>query len=110
VSLILSNNIFSENLGAAPVQIGGVGTRTSSCNVFWENEGGTIEGAPLDPTDRIVDPDYCDPKGYDLTVSSLSPCLPENSLGCGLIGALGQGCGAVSIQLMSWGQIKGADR
>jgi hypothetical protein len=46
----------------------------------------------------------------DLTVSSLSPCLPANSLGCGLIGALGQGCGTVAIQPMSWGQIKGAYR
>jgi hypothetical protein len=32
------------------------------------------------------------------------------SLGCGLIGALGQGCGAVAIEPWSWGKIKGAYR
>jgi predicted outer membrane repeat protein len=110
-TLALEGNVFAANFGSAPVGLlGDVVAIDSSCNVFWENEGGTIQGAPLDATDRITDPLFCDAEGYDLTVSSLSPCLPVNSLGCGLIGALGQGCGAVSIEPMSWGQIKGAYR
>jgi hypothetical protein len=110
-TLSLQNNVFSENIGAAAVQIRpDVLSLDGGCNIFWDNEGGTMEGAPLDPTDRIVDPLYCDPDAYDLTVSSQSPCLPANSLGCGLIGALGQGCGTVSVIPMSWSRIKGAYR
>jgi hypothetical protein len=77
-----------------------------SCNVFWNNETADTHGFELDPTDRIIDPLFCDPDSGDLTVSSESPCLPANSLGCGLIGALGQGCGVVSIAPQSWGSIK----
>jgi predicted outer membrane repeat protein len=110
-TLSLENNLFSENIGAAAVQIRpDVLSLDGGCNVFWDNEGGTMEGAPLDPTDRIVDPLYCDPDAYDLTLSSQSPCLPANSLGCGLIGALGQDCGTVSVTPMSWSRIKGAYR
>jgi hypothetical protein len=109
--LVLQNNVFTENLGAAAVDIRpDVLSLDGGCNIFWENEGGTMEGAPLDPTDRIVDPLYCDPDAFDLTLSSQSPCLPANSLGCGLIGALGQGCGTVSVTPMSWSRIKGAYR
>jgi len=110
-TLSFENNIFTENIGAAAVQIRpDVLSLDGGCNVFWDNEGGSMVGAPLDPTDRIVDPLYCDPDAFDLTLSSQSPCLPAHSLGCGLIGALGQGCGTVSVTPMSWSRIKGAYR
>ena len=82
------------------------GTVDPSCNIYWDNPLGNTQNFPLDPTDRVVDPLYCDPEHDDLTVSVLSPCLPPNSLGCGLIGALGEGCGAISIEPTSWGRIK----
>jgi hypothetical protein len=39
-----------------------------------------------------------------------SPCLPENSGVCGLIGAFGEGCGVTSVEpsldARSWGSLK----
>lgn len=101
-----SNNVLSASTSGLAVVYAPEADVTSSCNVFWDNEAAPAHGFELDPTDRIVDPNFCDPESGDLTVSALSPCLPANSLGCGLIGALGQGCGMVSIAPRSWGTIK----
>jgi hypothetical protein len=73
--------------------------------VFWENPDGNMN-LSLDASDRVVDPEFCDPESDDFTVMNTSPCLPENSLGCGLIGALQEGCGTISIEETSWGKIK----
>jgi hypothetical protein len=54
----------------------------------------------------FCDPQFCEPTANDFTVSSTSPCLPENNAGCGLIGALGQGCGGVVVERDSWAVIK----
>jgi hypothetical protein len=53
---------------------------------------------------------FCDEEARDVTLSKGSPCLPTDPSGCGLIGALGQGCGPVSIESKSWGAIKGLYR
>ena len=83
----------------------------SSCNVFWANEAGNAGGTyVLDPTDRETNPLFCDPVGGDYTLQSSSPCLPENSQGCGQIGVFGEGCGVVSVEPQSWGKIKDAYR
>ena len=50
-------------------------------------------------------PLFCDVDGGDLTVASDTPCLPQNNT-CELIGALGQGCGAVAVASRSWAGIK----
>jgi hypothetical protein len=103
----IDNSIFSANVGSQAVWRGpGVETLTTSCNVFWANVDGNASGFELDQSDRIVDPLYCDPENGDLTLAANSPCLPENSGACGLIGALGQGCGGISIEPESWGRIK----
>jgi hypothetical protein len=44
--------------------------------------------------------------GGNLMLHSDSPCAPENSGGCGLMGALPVGCGPVSVREMSWGRAK----
>ena len=62
------------------------------------------------PTDFEADPFFCDPESGDFRLSGDSPCLPENSDDCGLIGARGFGCGSVSVEDESWGQIKGRFR
>jgi hypothetical protein len=83
----------------------------SWCNVFWENEAGNAGGSyVLGPTDRELDPQFCDPEGGDYRLAQSSPCLPLNSGECGQIGALGQGCGVVSVSAESWGKIKDAYR
>lgn len=102
--LILRNNVFTNCTGAMAVELYS-GELVSSCNVFWQNPVGNAN-FPLDPSDRDIDPDFCDPLSDDFTVHTSSPCLPPNSLGCGLIGAFGEGCGSVSIERMTWGRIK----
>jgi hypothetical protein len=78
----------------------------SECNDFWNNPDGDFRFYTPGPTDIFVDPEFCNPDAGDFTLSSTSPCLPGNSNGCGLIGALGMGCGTVSVTPMSWGRIK----
>ena len=79
---------------------------TSSCNVYWDNPQGHTDGFAMGPTDRVVDPLFCDPESGDLYLMENSPCLPLFSKGCGLIGALGQGCGTVSVVPETWAEIK----
>ena len=103
----VENNIFSANVGSQAVRRSpSVEVWSTSCNVFWENVDGNADGFELDESDRIIDPLHCDPENGDLTLAANSPCLPENSGACGLIGALGQGCGGISIEPESWGRLK----
>jgi hypothetical protein len=104
--LTFANNIIASSSPGPAVSILQGTMITSSCNVHWDNPGGNTVNFPLGATDRVIDPDFCDPENADLTLSPLSPCLPPNSLGCGLIGALGEGCGIVSIAPESWSLIK----
>jgi hypothetical protein len=88
-----NNTIAGSEGGAAVYTRTGYATVTSSCNVFWENEGGIGAGFGEGPTDFVIDPQFCDPEGGDFHVAASSPCLAGNSLGfCGQIGALGEGC------------------
>lgn len=44
-----------------------------------------------------VDPCFCDPATDDFTLDAASPCAPEHSGGCGLIGAHPVGCGLTPV-------------
>jgi hypothetical protein len=102
---VIRRNVIADCTGGAAIGMFS-GTIVTECNVFWNNAEG--EGIALDPTDLVADPQFCNPKSGDYTVSSTSPCLPENNPSCDeTIGALGVGCGLVSIAPMSWGRIKG---
>jgi hypothetical protein len=104
-SIQFKSNVVSGSIGAPAVyELSGV--VNSSCNVYWDNAGGHAFGFSLSATDRVVDPLHCDASSGDFTVHEASPCLPENSAGCGQIGALGQACGSVSVEARSWGRIK----
>jgi len=106
---MLGNCIVSATGGGSAIAFRGLnGSVNASCNVFW----GTPDGIGITPSasDRIVDPQFCDAPNGDLTLQAASPCLPANSPGCGQVGALGEGCGAVSIERMSWGRIKAGFR
>jgi subtilisin family serine protease len=97
-SLALENNLVAFNTGGA----GGNGvtgissTPTFSCNDVFGNTGSDFSGV-TDPTGSdgniSADPLFCgfDTGNYNLGTGS--PCLPENSGSCGLIGALPGGCG-----------------
>jgi hypothetical protein len=60
-----------------------------------------------------ADPGFCAQPG-DLHLCTDSPCVPEHSGACGLIGALGVGCsicGPTAVTPATWGRIKAeADR
>ena len=63
------------------------------CNVFWNNDSGTVVGAGFAPDDIVADPVFCDAPGGDFSVSHEGPAAPANSL-CGLlIGAFDPACG-----------------
>jgi hypothetical protein len=108
---ILENNIVAGCTGSAAIYKGGTNTVTTGCNVFWQNDHGNTGGSyVLGPTDRDVNPIFCGPADENFTLGEASPCLPQDSLGCGLIGAFDQGCGVVSVDSQSWSEIKGAYR
>ena len=81
-----------------------------SCNDFWDNSSGHAEGVGINHPSFIRDPLFCDSPAGDFTIQSDSPCAPPGVTGCGLVGALPVGCGPVSVEDWSWGQIKGAYR
>ncbi len=106
-SVVFTNNLVVDCGGSQAVSLpGATESVLSACNVFWENPDGEAEGFELSNSDRIVDPLFCGPGLDDLTVSSVSPCLAKNSPGCGQVGALGQGCGTVSVTPATFGRIK----
>jgi hypothetical protein len=103
----IGHNIFSSNSGSPAVAlVNGTNLVDEACNSFWSNPDGDVDGFVPAPTDIFVDPLFCDAKNDNFTLSSSSPCLPSGNEDCGLIGALGQGCGSVSIDRTSWGRLK----
>jgi predicted outer membrane repeat protein len=94
------------------------------CDVFG-NEGGdwvpcnfTGEeaGEHIGRENFSLDPLFCAMQGNEYTLSSNSPCAPENNE-CGLIGAFDVGCDArinvgadPRMEATSWGRIKGRYR
>jgi hypothetical protein len=99
------NNIVAECTGGTTTRLIGVGYMSFGCNCFWANEGGN-GGYPIQPTDFLVDPLFCDIPNLDFTLHEDSPCAGENNPTCGQIGAFGVGCGPVSLEGLSWGRIK----
>jgi len=74
-----------------------IGMGSSSCNVFWNNAGGSICGFPMDTTDVVADPMYCEASAGDYTVSSVGRAAPGKSL-CGqLVGAFPVGCSSSPV-------------
>jgi predicted outer membrane repeat protein len=101
----LLNNIIAASTTTEAVFVFN-STVTTGCNIFWQNAAGIGDGYTPGPTDRVVDPAFCDSASKDFTVAQDSPALPAYSNGCGQIGAFGQGCGPVSVETRSWGSIK----
>jgi hypothetical protein len=104
-SVIIDNNVFWNNAEATRFD-GGV--FTIRCNVLWQNgiDWQGIEDQTGLNGNVVADPLFCDAGGGVYTVATNSPCLPDHSNVCGLIGAFGQGCGVVSIESLSWAGVK----
>lgn len=108
-SMVFKDNVIAHSRGQPAVQIQGNADQflIHSCNVFWDNSNGHYYANDTPPPPDILgDPLFCDPAVFDFTVRANSPCAPGNSPGCGAIGAWPVGCGSISVESKSWGQIK----
>jgi len=67
-----------------------------ACTDLWGNAGGDwvgpIAGQLGQAGNLSADPDFCDPAAGDFTLAAASPCAPDQSGGCGQIGAWPVGC------------------
>ena len=72
-----------------------------SCNDVFGNAGDNYSGIP-DPTGTngniSLDPLFCNSGSGNLALTTESPCASANSGGCGLIGALTDGCGVSPVE------------
>jgi len=97
-SFELSNSISAFNTGGA-TYANGVATigaaATLTCNDVFGNASADYSGV-ADPTGTAgnisEDPQFCDVPAGEFGLELTSPCAPENSGTCGLIGALPAGC------------------
>lgn len=100
--------IFWGNCGYPWGDFNGDGSFTC-CDV---GSGVNTQGIQFNGPQVYADPFFCAPlpcnvlAGGDYYLASNSPCLPGVSPCHELIGALGQGCGAVPVEGTSWGRIK----
>lgn len=68
----------------------GSGTAVLGCNDWYKNTAANTEGVLPGPTDLALNPLFCDVDADDVSLSAVSALLQP--AGCGLVGALGQGC------------------
>jgi predicted outer membrane repeat protein len=102
VCVVFENNIVSWSAGASPAVHASCGE--VDCNDFWMNAGGDYKGMSPGAHDLFLDPQFCDAAGDDFTLMDCSPCV--EGFGCGLIGALGVGCGGSATIPSTWGGLK----
>jgi hypothetical protein len=77
------------------------GSVTLSCCDVFDNEGGDWVGCLAGQWgvdgNFWGDPGFCDAPNGDFSIQASSPCMPDSILGCGLVGARGQGCSGESL-------------
>lgn len=112
-SVQVERTVVAFNEGKAINCVSG-GTISVQCCNFFGNSGGNGIGCGTDLGNNFrLDPAFCEAASGNYTLFDYSPCLPghhPDGADCGLVGALGEGCGATSIEPMSWGAIKGLFR
>jgi len=94
----IANNISAFNMGTTS-NANGIhvinGTPVLTCNDVYGNDGDQYGGIS-DPTGTngniSEDPLFCDIGAGNFNIDSTSPCAPDHSGGCGLIGALAATC------------------
>jgi len=111
----LDKTILSWGTSGAAVVCGDNSPVTLNCCDLYGNAGGDWTGCIASQFGQAgnfsADPLFCDLLENDFALEPGSPCAPEGSGSCGLVGAFPPGCSAVSvddnIRLESWGRIKG---
>jgi len=110
-SPLLENCILAFGPSGESVTCTGNSTPRIVCCDIWGNtdgdwppcirdQGGTRENLWLDPG-------FCDPASGDLTLRGDSPCFATP---CGTIGAFDVACAPVSVDALTWGQVKARHR
>lgn len=115
----ISNCVFAFGVGGAGL-VTNVSSTMSCTDVFGNAGGdwvGSIAGQLGSAGNFSADPLFCGPASADLGLQVDSPCLPgqhPEGEDCGLIGAFGEGCAAVSVEAQmtssTWATIKSAYR
>ena len=100
--------------GANLIYCTGGGDPILTCSDIYGNECGDWEGCIADQAgingNFSADPLFCDWENGDFTVAEDSPCRPAGNT-CGVqVGAFGAGCEGTSVDVMSWGTLKGKYR
>lgn len=112
--LHLSNTIVAFGTSGSAVSCYDATVSLRCCDVFGNVGGdwtGCLQGMLGQDGNVGADPLFCDPANGDLTIAETSPCAPDHSAGCGLIGARPVACaGPTPVELTSWGQIKSTFR
>jgi hypothetical protein len=99
---LLERSIIASNLG---VGAGGNAPALTCCCVYGNAGGpGSVAGQIGMNGNFAEDPLFCDGPGGNYRLDCLSPCV--TGYGCGLIGALGVGCGASRVERETWGGVK----
>jgi len=84
------------------------------CSDFFGNAGGDWTGCIAGEFgvdgNIAADPQFCDATNGDFHLLGTSPCAPQQSGTCGLIGAFDPTCGATPVQPATWGSIKATYR
>lgn len=100
-TLTLANTIVAGSLAGDGVHWNeGDIPQLICCNLFGNADGDWVGGiAPQQGFNGNIaaDPYFCDPEARDFHLHDTSPCAPESSGACGLIGALPVGCITVSV-------------
>jgi len=98
---------FSQN--SAGVAAWSEGSALVGWCVAYENDGGTFGGHTEDITGSALleNPLFCmDDNPEPFTVSSNSPCLPENNQWGRLVGVFGAGCTFTATDGLTWSRLK----
>ena len=103
----LNQCILALNDCPEAITCDGVSTVTLHCTNIY-GHGGDWVGCIADHAGRngnfSADPLFCG--ANEFSISAASPCAPDHSGGCGLIGAQGVACGPQAIEPATWGRVK----
>jgi hypothetical protein len=108
VDIAIDRTIIAFNIGPALYCEYGSQVTVQCCDLHGNTEGDDLCGEDLGGN-FSADPLFCGAEEGDYSLDGYSPCLPGNhpdGVDCGLIGALGQGCGATPVEETSWGRVK----
>jgi hypothetical protein len=96
--MTVTRSIVANNTGnGLQLEIGG--DLINSCNDTWNNTPGNYQNVAPGPNSISLDPLFCDAAVDNYRIEHESPCAPEQSPVCGLIGAFPATCGGILIRV-----------